>query len=166
MQTVQEDTELTEQPPPNRSLQPQTQPQADYNPCSNAKIASPFYLYNHDSPRPSFDVKNSDSATTTIKDLEAGPPNLTPTITEEKRDAQAKNKGIFRFWSNKQSCMTKPQRRGCGWLSRLPPKQRLLVKILIALTIIGAAVGIAVGISIRVNGRVYKSNNSSVQIGN
>lgn len=165
MQTVQEDTELTERSPPNPSLQPKPQTQSDFNPCSNAKILSPFYLYNHDSPRPSFEVKNSDSATTTIRDLEAGASNLTPTITEEKRDAQAKNKGISRFWTTKQSCMTKPQRRGCGWLSRLPPKQRLLVKILIALAIIGAAVGIAVGISIRVNGRVYKSNNSSVQIG-
>lgn len=61
--------------------------------------------------------------------------------------------------------MTKPKRRGCWWLTQLPPRQRLLAKFLIALVIVGAAVGIAVGISIRVHGGVYKSNNSTTQIG-
>lgn len=161
MQTVHEATELTEQPPPRHD----TQLKPEFDPCCNAKVTSPFYLYNHDSPRPSLDTKNPNLPQVLVKDLEAGTVDLTPTITQEKRDAQAIPTSKFKFWQKKNKCMTKPSQRGCGWLARLPPRQRLLVKILIALVIIGAAVGIAVGISIRVHGGVYKSNNSTAQIG-
>lgn len=159
MQTVHEGTELTEQHPPNS-------PQ-NFDPCCNAKISSPFYLYNHDSPRPSFDVtgKDQNPPRVAVQDLESGTFNLSPTITEEKKEAQKSATSRLKFWQKKNVCMTKPKERGWPWLSRLPPRQRLLVKILIALVIIGAAVGIAVGISIRVHGGVYKNNNSTHQIG-
>jgi hypothetical protein len=98
-----------------------------------------------------------------IHDLESGV-NLSPSITQEKRDAQKKKPShAFKFWEKKQGCLTKPRKRGC--LSSLPPRQRLLVKILIGLAIIGAAVGIAVGISIRVGGGVWKDDNSTSTIG-
>lgn len=162
MQTVHEATELTEQPAPT----PNPRPKSEFDPCSNAKITSPFYLYNHDSSRPSFDVKKPQvSVTVNIQDLEAGTVNLSPTITQEKRDAQSKATGRFRFWERKKECMTKPRPRGCIWLAQLPPRQRLLAKVLIALVIVGAMVGIAVGISIRVHGGVYKNSNSTTPIG-
>lgn len=158
MQTVPEGTELTEQQPKS--------PQ-NFDPCCNAKITSPFYLYNHDSPRPSFDVTAKDQNTpgtrVSIHDVESGTFNLSPTITEEKKEAQKPASNRLKFWQKKNKCLTKPKET--GWLSRLPPRQRLLVKIVIALVIIGAAVGIAVGISIRVHGGVYKDNNSTHQIG-
>lgn len=156
MQTVHEGTELTEQQP---------KPPQNFDPCCNAKILSPFYLYNHDSPRPSFDatVKDQNNARVSIHDLESATFNLSPTITEEKKEAQKPKQSRLKFWQKKNECMTKPRQR--GWISQLPPRQRLLVKALIALVIIGAAVGIAVGISIRVHGGVYKDNNSTHQIG-
>lgn len=154
----------------------------DFNPCSNAKITSPFYLYHHDSPRVSGDVKRPPVV---VHDLEAeagvrvgvgvgtgmdtgmsmGTSTLSPSITQEKQDAHRARTSRFHFWKRAKPCMTKPKPRGCTCLSHMPPKQRLLVKILIAVLIIGAMVGIAVGISIRVGGGVYKTNNSMRPIG-
>ena len=161
--TLHEATELTERQPPTS----QERPRSEFDPCCNAKITSPFYLYNHDSPRPSFDVKKEIPFNIDVKDLESGSGNLSPTITQEKRDAQNQPTSRFKFWKKQKSkpCLTKPKSRGCGWLAALPPRQRLLVKMLIALVIIGAAVGIAVGISITVHGGVYKNNNQSTPIG-
>lgn len=62
-------------------------PSHDFDPCAIAKPCSPFYLYKHDSPRPSTDqthLKVPDSAIhVSVSDLEAG--SLTPSITQEKR---------------------------------------------------------------------------------
>ncbi|KAL2421164.1 hypothetical protein ABEF95_003855 [Exophiala dermatitidis] len=159
MQTVVESTELAEQKPPTSS------PKSEFDPCTTGNITSPFYLYKHDSPRPSFDVERN-APQVAVRDVEASASDLSPSITQEKRDAQQKASLKLGFWARKkQRCMTKPKPRGCGWLARLPPRQRLLVKVVIALVIIGAMVGIAVGISIRVHGGVYKNNNSTTPIG-
>ncbi|KIW17670.1 hypothetical protein PV08_04865 [Exophiala spinifera] len=155
----------------------------DYDPCANAKVTSPFYTYNHDSPRPSFDVNLKSFPQVTLQDLEAGgdgtTPSLSPTVTQEKRDAQQKNireqaggsggrlvNKSWRFWHGpqKQQCMTKPKQRGCAWLKQMPKRQRIMVKVLIALVIVGAMVGIAVGITAAVHGGVYKNNNSTTSI--
>lgn len=162
--TAFEATELDQRKPPSNE-----QTKSEYDPCVNAKIASPFYLYNQDSPRPSFEVASKPLPQVTLQDLEAGTINLSPTVTQEKRDAQkaAPSAGL-KFWQKQQrqsQCMTKPKQRGCGWLKQLPPRQRLLVKILLALVIIGAMVGIAVGITAAVHGGVYKNNNSTTSIG-
>ncbi|KAL6250214.1 hypothetical protein RBB50_002515 [Rhinocladiella similis] len=144
-------------------------PSHEFDPCVNAKVTSPFYLYNHDSPRPSFDVSHKSLPQVTLRDLEAGAgtPNLSPTVTQEKRDAQNDMAGgkLKFFWQRQKQCMTKPKQRGCGWLKQMPKRQRILVKVLIALVIIGAMVGIAVGISAAVHGGVYKNNNSTTSIG-
>ncbi|KIX00379.1 uncharacterized protein Z518_10518 [Rhinocladiella mackenziei CBS 650.93] len=161
MQKVAEDTELTEQQPPTST----ETPKSEFDPCCNAKITSPFYLYNHDSSRPSFDVKKPDPVQVAIHDVEAGTANLSPSITQEKRDAQNAVAHRFKFWKREKQCMTKPKPRGCMWLKQLPPRQRLIVKLLMALVIIGAMVGIAVGITASVHGGVYKSNNSTTPIG-
>jgi len=84
-----------------------------------------------------------------------------PQSTQEKRDAQNAAGNKFKFWQRKKQCMTKPKQRGCAWLTRLPPKQRFLAKVLIFLAITGAIVGLAVGITLRVHGGIYKSNNST-----
>lgn len=152
MESNVEATELQERRPKN-----------EFDPCNNAKITSPFYLYNHDPPRPSLDIKRPLSQVV-VQDLEAATANLSPTITQEKRDANNTNPRLFRFWGQKKKCMTKPKPRGCKWLAALPKRQRLLVKVLMALVIIGAMVGIAVGITISVHGGVYKSNNKITEI--
>jgi len=155
-------TELTEQKPDVSH----ERPKSEFNPCNNAKITSPFYLYNHDSPRPSFDVTKSHDPVVAVHDLEAGSMNLSPSVTQEKKDAQnAAAKNRFMFWKRQKQCMMQPKQRGCAWLSRLSPRQRILVKILIGLFIVGAAVAIAVSVSIHVGGGVYKSNNTTSQIG-
>ena len=160
MKTNLDGTELKEHPP--RPSDQRTN--AEFDPCCNAKITSPFYLYNHDSPRPSFEVKRPLSHVV-VQDLEAATVNLSPTITQEKRDAENTTTRRFRCWGQKKQCLTKPKPRGCQWLAQLPPRQRLLVKILIAVVIIAAMVGIAVGITISVHGGVYKNGNSSTPIG-
>ncbi|KIW94409.1 uncharacterized protein Z519_04385 [Cladophialophora bantiana CBS 173.52] len=163
MATAVEATELTEQQPPSSIHRPKS----EFDPCCNAKVTSPFYLYNHDSPRPSVDVKKPcNPVQVAIQDLEAGTFNLSPSITQEKKDAQnSAARDRFKFWKREKQCMTKPKPRGCVWFTRLSPRQRLLVKLLVGLMIIGAAVGIAVGVSIKVHGTVYKGNNSTSQIG-
>ncbi|KIW42549.1 uncharacterized protein PV06_06089 [Exophiala oligosperma] len=170
---MDEGTELDER---KSASPPSTEPKeasSDYDPCVNAKITSPFYLYNHDSPRPSFDVNRKSFPQVTLRDLEAGTgtgtgtPNLTPTVTQEKRDAQNDVAGgRLKFWQTpKKQCLTRPKQRGCGWLKQMPKRQRLLVKVLIAMVIIGAMVGIAVGITAAVHGGVYKNNNSTTSLG-
>ncbi|EXJ79068.1 hypothetical protein A1O3_08569 [Capronia epimyces CBS 606.96] len=158
MPPVIEATELTEQRPPT------SMSRSEFDPFCNAKITSPFYLYKHDSPRPSFEAEKP-LPHVAARDVEAGAVDLSPTITQEKQDAQETATRRFRFWGAKKHCMTKPKNRGCAWLARLTPRQRLLVKILIALVAIGAMVALAVGISIRVHGGVYKNNNSTTSIG-
>ncbi len=163
MATTSHDTELTEQKP----YASNERPKSEFDPCNNAKITPPFYLYKHDSPRPSFDVsKSQNPVKVTVNDLEAGS-NLSPSITQEKRDAQnAAASNRFMFWKRqKQRCLTKPKERGCAWLSRLPPRQRIVVKIMIGLLVLGAAVAIAVSVSIKVGGGVYKNGNTSTEIG-
>lgn len=169
MATASNDTELTEQKP-HASHE---RPKSEFDPCSGAKFTSPFYLYKHDSPRPSFDVsKSQDPVSITVNDLEAGTfnlshSNLSPSITQEKRDAQNAATGSrFMFWKRKkQQCLTRPKQRGCAWMSKLSPRQRFVVKILIGLLVVGSAVAIAVSVSIKVGGGVYKSDTTSSSIG-
>jgi hypothetical protein len=165
MATPVDATELTEQKPQISH----ERPHSEYNPCDNAKITSPFYLYKHESPRSSFDVrKMQEPVKIAVHDLESGVSlnNLSPSVTQEKKDAQkAATKHRLMFWKKQKQCMMEPKQRGCVWMSRLSPRQRILVKVLIGLLIVGAAVAIAVSVSIRVGGGVYKDSNTTTQIG-
>ena len=139
-------------------------PRSEFDPCANAKITSPFYLYNHDSPRPSGDFKPRAPVHISVKDLEAAG-DLSPTITQEKRGSV--DSGRIRLWSpwsrkREGRCRTKKQPH---WFKQLQPWQRLTIKLLIGFVLVGIIVGVAVGISIRVNGGVYKSNNQTSDIG-
>lgn len=163
MATTVDATELTEQKP----CVSHERPKSEFDPCSNAKLTSPFYLYKHDSPRPSFDVsKSQDPVHVSVQDLEAGSFNLSPSVTQEKKDAQKLvGKNRLMFWKRQKQCMTKPKQRRCAWFFGLSSRQKIVVKIVIGLLIVGAAVAIAVGVSIHVGGGVYKTNNTSTQIG-
>ncbi|KAJ9652889.1 hypothetical protein H2198_007891 [Neophaeococcomyces mojaviensis] len=129
----------------------------DYDPCQNAKICSPFYMYNHDSPRPSQDLRQGKpSIHVDVRDLELG--DITPSITQEKLAAQQQKVSLstrLKFWDRerKQKCLTKPKKQ--WWLQRLPKKQRVMVKLLIAFLVAGAMVGIAVGIAAALHSGVY-----------
>lgn len=128
---------------------------ADYDPCKLAKIASPFYLYNHDSPRPSADLRGGKlSLNVTERDLELG--EITPSVTQEKITAQKPKKSKFKFWEREQRCLTKPKKQ--WWLQRLPKKQRIAVKLAFALVIIGTMIGIALGIASALHSSVYGSD--------
>ena len=137
-------------------------PPSEFDPCANAKITSPFYLYKHDSPRPSHDSKRQAPIHVSVKDLEAQTPDLTPTVTQEKRGSA--DSGKIKLWSKHRParCMTK--KKESRWKS-LPSRQRLAIKLLIALILIGTIIGVAVGVSMRVNGGVWKSGNQTTNIG-
>ncbi len=137
-------------------------PPSEFDPCANAKITSPFYLYNHESPRPSTDSKPRPNIHVTVKDLEAQTPDLTPTVTREKRGSS--DSGKIKLWSKRRPsrCMTK--KKESRWKS-LQPWQRLMIKLVIGLLLTGMIVGVAVGVSMRVHGGVYKNNNQSTNIG-
>jgi len=150
----------------------------EFNPFSTAKPCSPFYLYNHDSPRLSTDQRQQYMKRPAINisvhdlDLENGPSNAPTTSTNTPRLSQEKqcnaDTGILRMWHRKgrKQCMTKPkQSRFTAWLASLSKWQRLALKLAIALVLIGAIVGIAVGVSIRVGGGVYKGMNTTSTIG-
>lgn len=140
-----------------RTLQTETPfqqaPETDYDPCQNAQKFSPFYMYNHDSPRPSTDLRPKNSINVSIRDLELG--DITPSVTQEKMRAQKKTKtDMLNCWrARKQHCLTKPKKQ--WWLQRLPKKQRIAVKLLFALLVAGAMVGIAVGIAAALHSGVY-----------
>ena len=120
---------------------------AEYDPCQNAQKFSPFYTYNHESPRPSTDARPKQSIAMSVRDLELG--EITPSVNQEKIHAQKNTKlslaDKMMFWKHRQPCLTKPKKQ--RWLQRLPKKQRIAVKAMIALIVVGAMVGIAVGIA-------------------
>lgn len=129
----------------------------DYDPCQNAQKFSPFYMYNHDSPRPSTDQRPKQVIQMDVRDLELG--GITPSVSQEKINAQRQDENKFtkfKFWNRRQKCMTRPKKQ--TWLQRLPKKQRIMVKLLIALVIAGAMVGIAVGIAAALHSGVYGSD--------
>ena len=145
-------------------------PKNEFDPCQNAKPCSPFF--NHDTPRCSVDnFRSKTSLHVSVRDLEAQN-GLTPCDTPEARPSPGE-KGTLKPWATstnifgreKSRCLTKPKQRGCDCMSNLPKRQRLLIKILIALVIVGAMVGIGVGISLKVGGTVYKDQNSTAKIG-
>jgi hypothetical protein len=138
------DSHLQPEPMSNIDLEKGTRnpnPNSEFDPCSNAPFTSPFY--DHDPPRISSDcVRNK---TTTVQ-LYALPTQSSSTSTLKKKPKK------------KQPCMTKP-RQGSRWWAGMSQKQRLALKLLLAVVLVGAIVGLAVGITKRVGGGVVKSGN-------
>jgi len=141
---------------------------SDFDPCSNAKPSSPFYLYNHDPPRRSSEQSSSQSNSIHVKvhDLEAAATlDLTPSSTTTLEKLKKTDTGRLRLWPERKQCMTKPKQRRCQFFRSLPRWQRLLAKVGLALLIVGAMVGIGIGISIKVHGGVYQNQNQQKPIG-
>ena len=145
-------------------------PNHDFDPCQTSNPCSPFY--NHDTPRGSTDnLKSKSSLHVSVRDLEAQN-GLTPSQSADARPSPAKG-GKWKPWTastsifiREKSRCTKPKPWRCNWLSDMPKRQKLVIKLLIALVIVGAMVGIGVGISLKVGGGVYKNQNSTAKIGN
>lgn len=144
---------------------------------------SPFYQH----PPASFERAPSRQASKTNlavfeKDLESG--NATPLSLE---DANPFTKSITvdqnqecKMWPSKQTLMQtkmadKKKKRATGSCAGLGPvrdfwntldkRQKLFIKIAVALFLVGVAVAIGVGISKAVHGGVYSGEGSSKQIG-
>lgn len=133
---------------------------------SNASPFSPFY--SHPTTRTSFEQHKCESKTNIHiyeKDLEAG---STPRIRQSSEPPRSVNDCTV--WPGRHQLIEKSNERkkrsGCSPLRRLSRKQRISVKILIALIIVGAAVGIGVGVSRAVGSGVWKNINSQTKIGN
>ncbi|KAF2112462.1 hypothetical protein BDV96DRAFT_163112 [Lophiotrema nucula] len=92
------------------------------------------------------------------RDLEAGLPLSTATTQNPKVSVDGRVKECT-MWPSRQAMMDKKKMskraRGCHLLRNLSPKQRLWVKIVIAMIIVAAAVGLGVGISKAVGGGVW-----------
>lgn len=147
-------------------------PKSEYDPFALAKVGSPFYQWNHDSPRAS-ESKPRPDINISVQDLEAG---LTPISTQQHgigsspvlREKKSHDSGQLRngTWRNRfgvgaKECMTKP--RVSRWKS-MPKKQRLLIKSVLAVIMVGLIVGLAVGLTKALGGGVWRSNNSTSAI--
>ena len=140
-------------------------PLEDYNPSAHAKPHSPFYC--HRPTRTSLEQLKNESRVTihqspSLQDLDAGnPPRLSSVGKDE----------AIRLWPGKHGKVpkrTKHSTQRSGWscsMERLSKRQRLLVKIMIAVLLVGGAVAIGVGVSKAVGGGVYKNANEDTQIG-
>ncbi|KAF2169035.1 hypothetical protein M409DRAFT_21045 [Zasmidium cellare ATCC 36951] len=154
---------------------------------SNVPIQSPFYQH----PPASHEVvshsrQNSDNKVSTAvfeKDVESG--NVTPLSGADDENPFTRDHGIENnkecaMWPSRKTLKQKKKeerklkrdQRGCtscapvmnAW-SKLTKKQRLLVKIAVALFLVGVAVAIGVGISVAVKGTYYVADGSSKHIG-
>ncbi|MCJ1288824.1 hypothetical protein MMC34_000354 [Xylographa carneopallida] len=141
-------------------------PTEEYDPTSTHPFSA---FYSHPTTRTSFEqLKSASTANVAIKvyetDLESG----SRTRFSSEPPASIANKECS-VWPRHHQLVRKnkalKQSRGCSPLSKLSKKQKLLVKILIALFIVGAVTAIAVGVSKAVNAGVYKSNSQQTQIG-
>jgi hypothetical protein len=128
-----------------QSLGEETHP--EFDPTLGAKPCSPFYP--HEVTASLEQLKNGTQISGrgyASQDLESGDRALANYITRESK-----------LWEQK--------RRRCDCLSTLTPRQRLAVKLLMALVIVGTMVGIALGITVSVGGGVWRSNNQQSPIG-
>ncbi len=122
-------------------------------------------FYKHPEARRSMDAGDVHSKThldihTTERDVEAGKP-LSPATTQQQTPKVSVDGRLKEctMWPSRQAIMdqrkTAKRHRGCAAFHNLTRKQRLWVKIVIALLIVAAAVGLGVGISKAVGGGVW-----------
>lgn len=127
----------------------------DFDPSKDAKPYSPFYK--HPTTRTSLEQLKSETKTYErgySQDLETG------TRVRMSADFNAHCHQLS-GWNQKKP--TKHRALNC--LNGLTKKQRLVVKILIAIVVIGGMVGIGLGISKAVGGGIWKSDSQTSKIG-
>lgn len=143
------------------STEPATTPTAEYDPTSQHPFSA---FYSHPTTRTSFEQHMSESKThiqVYDHDLEAASQTFSSSdIPRTTKECSGKS-GMKRS-SKANLCMKKNTSRSP--LRGLSRKQKLWVKILIAMVVVGAAVGIGIGISRAVGAGVWKSKNSQTKI--
>lgn len=130
-------------------------------------------FYSHPDARRSMDEQTPHSKTrleVCEYDLESGSPiSVTTTVSPPKLSVDGKVKECT-MWPSKQTMMERAKARkreqSCAPFRNLTRKQKLWVKILIALFVVAAAVGLGVGISRAVGGGVWAGNGHNKQIPN
>ncbi|MCJ1400596.1 hypothetical protein MMC11_003802 [Xylographa trunciseda] len=141
-------------------------PSEEYDPTSTHPFSA---FYSHPTTRTSFEqLKSASTANVAIKvyetDLESGSRirySSEPPVSVRNKECN--------MWpghrQHMQKCNALKQSRSCSPMRKLSKKQKLLVKILIALFVVGAVTAIGVGVSKAVNAGVYKNSNQQTQIG-
>ncbi|OCK95372.1 uncharacterized protein K441DRAFT_80314 [Cenococcum geophilum 1.58] len=130
-------------------------------------------FYSHPDARRSMDEQTPHSKTrleVCEYDLESGSPiSVTTTVSPPKLSVDGRVKECT-MWPSKQTMMERAKARkreqSCAPFRNLTRKQKLWVKILIALFVVAAAVGLGVGISRAVGGGVWAGNGHNKQIPN
>ncbi|PWY87789.1 hypothetical protein BO70DRAFT_360423 [Aspergillus heteromorphus CBS 117.55] len=129
-------------------------PSEEFNPCTGAKPSSPFYR--HATPSLTIErLTKGVKATATAKyrpiDLE------NPPMSNRHAAVSATHHRESKLWVQ--------EKRHCGWMKRLGKKQRLAVKVGIAILTLGTMIAIALGITVAVGGAVWRSDTRQEVIG-
>ena len=141
--------------------QPRT-PTEEYDPTSSHPFSA---FYSHPTTRTSLEQHQSESKVN-IKiyeqDLEVGSRIVASSdIPRTKKDCTV--------WPGRHQLLEKRMKmeknRECNPMRNLSKKQKLWIKILIAMVIVGAAVGLGIGISKATGSGVFKTTNSETAIG-
>jgi hypothetical protein len=130
-------------------------------------------FYKHPEARRSMDASSAPQSKTHLdvhtmeRDVEAGLPLSAATTQQPKSSVDGRVKECT-MWPSRQAVMdqrkTHKRARGCNLFKNLTSKQRLWVKIVIALIVVAAAVGLGVGISRAVGGGVWAGDGKSKEI--
>ena len=137
------------------SLSPTTATEEDFDPSKDAKPYSPFYK--HPTTRTSLEQLKSES-----KPYERGPSQDLEAGTRVRASADL-NTNCHRLSGWEQKLPKKHRALGC--LNGLTKRQRLVVKLLLAVLVIGGMVGIGLGISKAVGGGIWASHGQTSKIG-
>lgn len=126
--------------------------------------SNPFSaFYKHPDARRSMDAAPQSKTHLDVsvydRDLESGVPLSAATTQQPKVSVDGRVKECT-MWPSRQAIMEKKKlsqrAKGCSFFHSLSNKQRLWVKIIIALFLVAAAAGTGVGISKAVGGGVWK----------
>lgn len=149
---------------PEPHSEPVPAPQPDYDPSIGAKPYSPFYRHATTPSAASAIARLTSQRKRTrsfgiaspIDDLESGsrPP------WKRLSDDEARNMST----TNRESKLWAQKKRHFDCLSGLTKKQRMAVKIVIAVVVVGSMVAIALGITAAVGGGVWSGNHRSEQV--
>lgn len=134
-------------------------------------------FYKHPDARRSLDDVSAPQSkthleiTTYERDLEAGVPLSAATTQQLPKvsvDGRLKEVKECTMWPSRQAVLDKrrdhKRKKGCNLFQGLTSKQRLWIKIIIALLVVGAAVGLGVGISRAVGGGVWAGEGKNKEI--
>ncbi|EAW10415.1 uncharacterized protein ACLA_048870 [Aspergillus clavatus NRRL 1] len=142
---------LVAAPPVPSPISPQ-----DYDPSINAKPYSPFYRHATLTTIP-MDGQVGQPTTTKTAAVLDGPYELeSATSCQKQSEESQKNRGS-KLWEQR--------RRRCSYFHSLPKKQRLTIKVIVAIVTVGSMVAIALGITVAVGGGVWKSDHQQGAIG-